>query len=296
MQSHYIYQDTNRSLKIGFKNIRRSSPTRDQNWPLETQVEETNQDANLAESFAVLTTTLNKLNLTNMPSSTKDYIVRKATSLQNRANDIRQQQLQQQAITETIFLENSRTKRGDVLDLQELESVLEHMEMLQTMRSDSLREQQFQSILELGVELQDILKEIKKLHNAYPLPEGDLATPVKSVANTPDCILDTPRKYDGPALKNTRIPQNPRKIRKKKKKQISLPCPPQTLEPEKTDQPQHLPTNFIQDATASEKTHQTQHFPISETLKPRKDISYLIITAKCHHCHLQQHIPPPDSL
>jgi hypothetical protein len=45
-----------------------------------------------------------------MPSSTtKDYIVRKATSLQNRANDIRQQQqqqqLQQQAITETIFLQ-----------------------------------------------------------------------------------------------------------------------------------------------------------------------------------------------
>jgi hypothetical protein len=47
--------------------------TRDQNWPLETQVEETNQnDANLAEGFAVLTTTLNKLNLTNMPNSTKD--------------------------------------------------------------------------------------------------------------------------------------------------------------------------------------------------------------------------------
>jgi hypothetical protein len=103
MQSHYIYQDTNISLNIGFKNIRRSSPTRDQNWPLETQVEETNQEANLAEGFAVLTTTLNKLNLTNMPSSTKDYIVQKATSLQNRANDIRQQQLQQQAITETIF-------------------------------------------------------------------------------------------------------------------------------------------------------------------------------------------------
>jgi hypothetical protein len=116
--------------------------------------------------------------------------VRKATSLQNRANDIRQQQLQQQAITETIVLKNSRTKRGDVSDLQELEAVLEHMEMLQSM-SDSLREQQFQAILELGVELQDILQEIKKLHNAYPLPEGDVATPVKSVANTPDCILDT---------------------------------------------------------------------------------------------------------
>jgi hypothetical protein len=44
------------------------------------------------------------------------------------------------------------------------------------------------------------------------LPEGDLATPVKSVANTPDCILDTPRKHDdGPALQNTQIPQNSHK-------------------------------------------------------------------------------------
>jgi hypothetical protein len=90
------------------------------------------------------------------------------------------------------------------------------------------------------VELQAILQEIKKLHNAYPLPEGDLATPVKSVANTSDCILDTPRKHDEPALLNTRIPQNPRKIRKKKKKQILPPCPPKTLEPEKTDQTQRL--------------------------------------------------------
>jgi hypothetical protein len=196
-----------------------------------------------------------------MPNSTKDFIVRKATSLQNRAYDIRQQQLQQQAITETIFLENSRTKRGDVLDLQELEAVLEHMEMLQAM-SESLREQQFQAILELGVELQGILREIKKLHNAYPLPEGNLATPVKSVANTPDCILDTPRKHDGPALQNTRIPQNPRKIRKKKKKQISPPCPPQTLEPEKTDQTQHLPTNFIRDATASRQIRLSSSPPV----------------------------------
>jgi hypothetical protein len=117
-----------------------------------------------------------------MPSLTKDYIVRKATSLQNRANDIRQQQLQQQAIRETIVLENSSTKRGDVLDLQELEAVLEHMEMLQTM-GESLLEQQFQAILELGVELQDILQELKKLQNVYSLPEGDLATPVKSAAN-----------------------------------------------------------------------------------------------------------------
>jgi hypothetical protein len=104
---------------------------------------------------------------------TTTHIVRKATSLQNRANDIRQQQLQQQAITETIVLENSRTKRGDVSDLQELEVVLEcfNASMLQTMRV------RFQAILELGLELQDIL------HNVYSLPEGDLATPVKSAAN-----------------------------------------------------------------------------------------------------------------
>jgi hypothetical protein len=218
MQSHYIYQDANIPLKISFKNIRRSSPNRDQSWPLETQVEETNRDTNLAEGFAVLTTALNKLNTINMPSSTKDNIVRKATSLQNRANDIRQQQLQQQAITETIFLENSRTERGDVLDLQELEAVLEHMEMLQ-----SMSEQQFQAILELGVELQDILQEIKKLHNAYPLPEGDVDTPVKSVANTPDCILGTPRKHDGPALQNTRIPQNTPHVRSERKRKNRLP-------------------------------------------------------------------------
>jgi hypothetical protein len=90
MQSHFTYQDTNISLKTGLKNIRRNSPTRDQYSLLETPLEEINQDANLAANFAVLTTTLNKLNLINMPSSTKDYTVRKATSLQNRANDIQQ--------------------------------------------------------------------------------------------------------------------------------------------------------------------------------------------------------------
>jgi hypothetical protein len=50
----------------------------------------------------------------------------------------------------------------------------------------------------------------QKTAHFYPLPdEGDLATTVKSL-HTPDCILDTPRKHDdGPALQNTRIPQNP---------------------------------------------------------------------------------------
>jgi hypothetical protein len=60
-----------------------------------------------------------------------------------------------------------------VSDLQELEAVLEHMEMLQIM-SDSLREQQFQTILELGVELQAILQEIKKAAQCLSLARGRL--------------------------------------------------------------------------------------------------------------------------
>ena len=132
MQSQPLYHVTNVPLKTDLKKIRQSAPTRDQNSPLEIQVEETNQDANLSADFAALTTALNELNLTNMSISTKEYIARKATSLQNRANDIRQQHLQHQAITEKIISEHERTKRGDVLDLQELEAVLEHMETLQT--------------------------------------------------------------------------------------------------------------------------------------------------------------------
>jgi hypothetical protein len=55
---------------------------------------------------------------------------------------------------QAIVLANSLTKRGDVLDLKQLEAVLlEHMEMLQNMR-ESIQEQQFQDILEFGVELQ----------------------------------------------------------------------------------------------------------------------------------------------
>jgi hypothetical protein len=41
----------------------------------------------------------------------------------------------------------------------------------------------------------------------------------------------------------SRITQNPRKIRKKKKKQIFPPCLPQTLEPKKTHRTQHSLTN-----------------------------------------------------
>jgi hypothetical protein len=86
---------------------------------------------------------------------------------------------------------------------------------------------------------------------------------------------------------------------RKRNKQTSPPSPPQTLKPQKTDQPQHLLTNSIRDATASEKTNQTQHSPTSETLKPRREILDFTIsadavkpnlraqmTAKYHHCHL----------
>jgi hypothetical protein len=127
MQSHYTYQDTNISLKTGTKNIRRSTPTRDQNSPLETQVENPNQDANLAAGFAILSTILNKLNLINMPSPTKDYIVRKATSLQNKGKRHSTTTTPATGNHRKIILEKSRTKWGDVLDLQELEAVLEHI-------------------------------------------------------------------------------------------------------------------------------------------------------------------------
>jgi ASC-1-like (ASCH) protein len=123
---------------------------------------------------------------------------------------------------------NSRTKRGDVLDSQELEAVWEKIETLQTMR-EALREQQFQAIIEVGVELQDILQEFKKLHNAYPCrKETRLFHPLRIPLIASLTPIYTPRKHDGPALQNTRIPQNPRKIRKKKKKQISPLSPPNT--------------------------------------------------------------------
>jgi hypothetical protein len=160
----------------------------------------------------------------------------------------------------------------------------------------------------VGVELQDILQEFKKLHNAYPPQEGDSTAPVTPVANTPDCILDTPRKHMDLHYKTPECLRTHVRSERKRKKQIFPLSPPLTLEPEKTDQTQHLPTNFIRDAAASEKTNQPQPFPTSETLKPRRDILDFIIladaekpnprariTAKWHHRH-RQHISPPDSL
>jgi hypothetical protein len=75
----------------------------------------------------------------------------------------------------------------------------------------------------------------------------------------------------------SRISKSPRKIRKKKKRQILPPCPPQTLEPKKTGQTQHFPTNgptakTRRDAPAFIRTTelvpevQTQHPPNSEPI------------------------------
>jgi hypothetical protein len=255
--------DTNISLKTGTKNIRRSSPTRDQNSPLETEVENPNQDANLAAGFAILTTILNKLNLINMPSPTKDYIVRKATSLQN--NDKRHSTTTTPATGNhrKIILENSRTKRGDVLDLQELEAVLEHMKTLQTMR-ESLREQQFQAILELGVESQDILQEITKLHNADPLPKEDLATPVESVAN-------------------------PMTGRKKMKAKYYPKLSPPQLDPQSRNAPR--PTPQPQPA----QTDKAWHPHTSETLTPRRGAFDCVWSADSAPTKTDQIRPPITS-
>jgi hypothetical protein len=112
MQSHYIYQDTNiyiteiwlqkHSTKLsnqGPKLAHRNSSRRNQ------------PGRQFSRGFR---RSNHHTYLTNMPSSTKEYLVRTATLLQNRANDIRQQPLQQQAITEKITLETRRTKRGEM--------------------------------------------------------------------------------------------------------------------------------------------------------------------------------------
>jgi hypothetical protein len=125
-------------------------------------------------------------------------------------------------------------------------------------------------LIKLGVELQDTLQAIKKLHNAYSLPEGDLATP-RIASLTPQGNMM--------GLLHCKTPESLRThVRSERKgKPISPPSPPQTLlEPEKTDQTPHLPANLTRDATALEKTNPTQPFPTSETLKPRRDILVII--------------------
>jgi hypothetical protein len=229
MPSQPSYQDTNISLKTGLKNIRRSTPFGDQNHPSETREEVSNQTINFEMDFTILATQLKEIKLTNMSSATKEYIWQTAASLENKRNDI----LQQQQILND-WAEQCRTIDVDVSE--RIENQKKSVEL-----HHQVRESQLKTILDYAVEVKEFLLEIqrqdhsfpaepnisckldsqskqKKLHNAYPLPEGDSAAPVTPVANTPDCILDTPRKHDGPSPQNTRIPQNPRKIRKKKKK------------------------------------------------------------------------------
>jgi hypothetical protein len=91
MPSQLSYQDTNISLKTGFKNIRRSTPFGDQNHPSETREEVSNQTINFETDFTFLATQLKEIKLTNMSSATKEYIWQTVASLENKRNDILQQ-------------------------------------------------------------------------------------------------------------------------------------------------------------------------------------------------------------
>jgi hypothetical protein len=81
-----------------------------------------------------------------------------------------------------------------------------------------------ETILDYTAKMQEFLLEIQMQDHSFP------AEPNIS------CKLDP----------QSRITQSPRKITKKKKKHILPPCPPQTLEPKKTDQTQHFPTPMDQ--------------------------------------------------
>jgi hypothetical protein len=77
MPSQPSYQDTNISLKTGFKNIRRSTPFGDQNHPPGTREEVSNQTINFEMDFIILATQFKEIKLTNMSSATKEYIIGK---------------------------------------------------------------------------------------------------------------------------------------------------------------------------------------------------------------------------
>jgi hypothetical protein len=242
MPSQPSYQDTNISLKTGLKNIRRSTPTGDQNHPSETREEVSNQTINFETDFTILATQLKEIKLTNISSATKEYIWQTAASLENKRNDI----LQQQQILND-WAEQCRTIDVDVS--KRIENQKKSIEL-----HNQVRESQLKTVLDYAEEVKEFLLEIQRQDHSFP------AEPNIS------CKLDS----------QSRITQNPRKIRKKKKKQI-LPPPqrePQTLEPEKTDQTQHFPTNeptaktqrdapdFIR---TTELVPQTQHPPQQRT-------------------------------
>jgi hypothetical protein len=97
------YHDTNISLKTGLKTLWRSTPSRHQNPPSETPAEVSNQTINFETDLTILATQVKEIKLTNMSSSTMEYISQTATSLENKRNDILQQQ------------KYSMTRRNDVV-------------------------------------------------------------------------------------------------------------------------------------------------------------------------------------
>jgi hypothetical protein len=76
----------------------------------------------------------------------------------------------------------------------------------------------FNAILELDVELQDILQELKKLHNVYSLPEGDLA----------HLLNDRKKEKESKVLSETESPQRGTQSR-------NAPSPTPQPQPAQTD-------------------------------------------------------------
>jgi hypothetical protein len=133
-------------------------------------------------------------------------------SLENKRNDI----LQQQQILND-WEEQCRTIDVDVS--KRIENQRKSIEL-----HNQVRESQWKTILDYTAKMQEFLLEIQMQDHSFP------AEPNIS------CKLDP----------QSRITQSPRKITKKKKKHILPPCPPQTLEPKKTDPTQHFPTPMDQ--------------------------------------------------
>jgi hypothetical protein len=159
--------------------------------------------------FTTLATQLKEIKLTNMSSATKEYICwQTAASLENKRNNI----LQQQQILND-WAEQCRTIDVDVS--KRIENQKKSIEL-----HSQVRESQLKIILDYAVEVKEFLLEIQRQDHSSPAAEPNIS-----------CKLDS----------QSRIPQNPSKI--EKKKQILPPFSPQTLEPEKTDQTQHFPTN-----------------------------------------------------
>ena len=94
MQDESNHNDTTISLKNGFKNIRRQTPTRPQKLLPETQVEKTNQDTKPEADFTILATRLKEINFTNMSNSAKQCILQKVTELQNKGHHLERLQRQ----------------------------------------------------------------------------------------------------------------------------------------------------------------------------------------------------------